>query len=403
MYRVVAASLFALASFSSAAADGPNESHDTGNSFAGFYFGSSIGGVFGDLDTSADDGTPEGGVAGAQAGYNWRANGFVLGIEGDYATATADDAIGTGFPERASIESTGAIRGRIGYDFGRTLVYGAAGLAAAEIEIDDDTSIGSETFWGWTVGGGVETKISSHLALRADYRYMDLGDENMTADGQTEKVDVTAHQIMVGFNYYLGDSKSPLALMSLSRPARVDWSGLYLGGVTGHAWSEGRHDNLTGGGDGDFDFDGWSAGLRAGYDRQHGSFVYGVVTDFALSEAEERGIGLDNRLDLERIGIDYLGTLRARAGLSIGSSLIYATAGAAYAGLDLYDDGDNSTKGMWGWTVGGGVETFISEQQTFSIEYLHADFGDETFNVDGDQRKVDLKSDILRAGVSHRF
>jgi outer membrane immunogenic protein len=327
----------------------------------------------------------------------------LLGVEGDYAMATANDGIGTGFPERASIESTGAIRGRLGYDFGRTMVYGAAGLAAAEVEIDDDTSIGTETFWGWTVGGGVETKISSHLALRADYRYMDLGDENMTASGQTEKVDVTAHQIMVGFNYYLGGSKSPLALMSLSRPARADWSGLYLGGVTGHSWSDGRHDEITGGADGDFDFDGWSAGLRAGYDRQHGSFVYGVVADFSLSEAEDRGLAIDNRLDLERIGIDYLGTLRARAGLSIGSSLVYATAGAAYAGLDLYDDGDNATEAMWGWTVGGGLETFVSEQQTFSIEYLYADFGDETFNVDGDERKADLTSHIIRAGVSHRF
>ena len=58
---------------------------------------------------------------------------------------------------------------------------------------------------------------------------------------------------------------------------------------------------------------------------------------------------------------------------------------------------------MWGWTVGGGFETFITEQQSFSIEYLHADLGDETFNVDGAKRNVDLTTNIVRAGVSQRF
>lgn len=400
---VVATCILSIASISTASADGPYEPPMPISNWAGFYYGTSIGGIWADVDTSADSGNPDGGVAGAQAGYNWQFDRLVFGIEGDLAVSTAGEGIGTGFPERVGIESTGALRARIGYDLGRTLIYAAAGLSAADVEIDDDTSIGSKTFWGWTVGTGIETKITSQLALRADYRYSDFGTETLTADLQSESVDVTAHQFMVGFNYYLGDGVSPLSLMSFSPPTSANWSGLYLGGVTGYVWADGNHDEIGGGSDGNFDLDGWTAGLRAGYDWQAGSFVYGVVTDLSLSDAEDKGNALDNAVDLERIGIDYLGTIRARAGWSFGQSLVYATGGAAYAGLDLYDDGDDSTKGMWGWTVGGGFETFITEQQSFSIEYLYADFGDETFTVDNDERKVDLTSNTIRAGVSQRF
>lgn len=402
MSRIFIASFVTLASISAASADGPYEPPVPVSNWAGLYYGTSIGGIWADVDTT-ENGSPSGGVAGAQVGYNWQFDRLVFGIEGDLAVATADQGFGPGFPERVGVDGTAAIRARLGYDFGRLLIYGAAGVAAADVEMDDDTSIGSDTFWGWTVGGGVETKITPNLALRADYRYSDFGKETLTADSRSEAVEVTAHQFMVGFNYYLGDGVSPLSLISFSRPATADWSGLYFGGVTGFAWAEGTHDEVGGGSDGDFDFDGWTAGVRAGHDWQNGNFVYGLVTDFSLSDMEDRGGALQARIDLERIGIDYLGTIRGRAGWSFGHSLVYATAGAAYAGLDLYRNGDSETKGVWGWTVGGGFETFITEQQSFSIEYLHADFGDETFNVDGDKRNVDLTTNIVRAGVSQRF
>jgi outer membrane immunogenic protein len=402
--RLLLAGFLTLASVSAASADGPYEPPPPVTPWAGFYFGTSMGGLWSDFSTDADSGSPTGGVAGGQIGYNWQVDRLVFGIEGDLATATADEATGDGLPERFGIDWTGAIRARLGYDLGGTLIYGAAGLAAAGIEIDEDTSIGSDTFWGWTVGAGVETKITPNLALRADYRYADFGSDTVVVDGTPVATDVTGHQFMVGFNYYLGAGVSPMSLVTFAPPAgATSWSGSYFGGLTGYVWGDGRHTEVGGGSDGNFDFDGWTAGLRAGYDWQAGGFVYGLVTDFSLADAEDRGEALDNRIDLERIGVDYLGTIRARAGFTLGSSLIYATGGAAYAGLDLYDDGDNSTKGMWGWTAGGGLETFIGANQSISLEYLYADFGSETFNVDGDARRADLTTSIVRVGISQRF
>lgn len=383
--------------------------HLAGPGWSGLYYGTSIGGIWVDASTpvvggnGGDDGRPAGGLAGGQMGYNWQAGRTVVGIEGDLALSSANDSVGPGRPERYDVTGTGALRARLGYDFGGLLIYGAAGLAAADVKIFDDTESDRGTFWGWTVGGGIESRVSSHLAVRADYRYSDFGSETLTVDASPVPLDIRAHQFMVGFNYYLGEGASPLSLLSVSRPAAADWSGFYFGGLTGYVWADGDHDLVGYDYDGGFKFNGWSGGVRAGADLQMGSFVYGVVADFSLSDLDDNGRALDERLDLERIGIDYLGTIRARAGVAVGSTLVYATGGVAYAGLDLYDDGDSETKAMWGWTVGGGVEAFISEHQTLSLEYLYADFGEKTFLIDTDQRKADLTSNIIRAGVSHRF
>lgn len=378
-------------------------------SWAGLYYGTSIGGVWGSAKTpeingqGGDNGNPAGGAAGGQAGFNVQSGNLVLGIEGDLALSSADESIGPGRPERYDIDATGALRAKLGYDLGGTLIYAAGGLAAANVEITDDSFSKSATFWGWTVGGGVETKITTKLSLRADYRYSDFAGKTLTVDDDAVPLDITSHQFMVGFNYYLGAGASPLSLLSFSAPATADWSGLYFGGVSGFVWADGTHDLLQNDFDGGFKFDGWTAGIRAGHDWQKGAFVYGLVTDFSLSDSGEKGQGLDDRLDLERIDLDYLGTIRARAGWAFGHTLVYATGGAAYAGLELYDDGFSEQKALWGWTAGGGVETFIAEHQSLSLEYLYADFGEKTFLVDSGERKTDLTSSILRAGVSHRF
>lgn len=406
MRQLVACCVVTIAGISSAAA---GEYPGSPGSWAGIYYGTSIGGVWGDATTpviggsGGDGGNPAGGVAGGQAGYNWQSGRVVVGVEGDLALSSAGDSIGPGRPERYDITETGALRARLGYDFGGLLVYGAAGLAGADVKVFDDSETDSDTFWGWTVGGGVETRISSHLAVRADYRYADFGSETLSVDGNAVPLDISAHQFMVGFNYYLGEDAGPLSLLSFSRPAAPDWSGFYFGGVTGFTWADGAQDLIENDYDGGFKFNGWSGGVRAGADLQMGSFVYGVVADFSVSDLDDSGRALDERLDLERVGIDYLGTIRARAGATLGSTLLYATGGVAYAGLELYDDGYSETKPMWGWTVGGGVEAFISEHQTLSLEYLYADFGETTFLVDSGHRKADLTSNIIRAGVSHRF
>lgn len=401
MKRQILTAIFAVGMTSVAYADGPAAD------WRGFYYGTHIGGFWGDADLSDFDDPSysesfDGGIAGGQVGYNWQSANLVFGIEGDYSVVTADEGLTRADLERVGVDWRATLRARLGYAFDRHLLYGTAGLAAGRIELDDDTDIGKETAIGWTIGGGLETKLTPKLSARVEYLYSDFGNENSYVSGDDVSADVTAHTLTVGFNYSLGDN--PMSVLTYEPSAAAPgWAGAHFGGYTAWAWADGDHDEIDGGSDGGFDFNGSVSGIQAGYDWQRGNFVYGIEADIGLSDAEDRGEALDSKLDLERVGMDWLSTLRARAGYDFGSYLVYATGGAAFAGIDLYDNGDNETKAMTGWTLGVGVEAKVTANNTIKIEYLHADFGDETFDVEGDERNVDLDADIIRIGGNHRF
>lgn len=401
MKRQILSAIFVVGMTSVAYADGPAAD------WRGFYYGSHIGGFWGDADvTDSFDGSfgssLDGGIAGGQVGYNWQSANLVFGIEGDYSVVTADESLDAGGLERIGMDWRATLRARLGYAFNRHLLYGTAGLAAGRIEFDADTDISEETAIGWTIGGGFETKLTPKLSARVEYLYSDFGDESSRVSTSDVNADVTAHTLTVGFNYSLGDN--PMSVLSYEPSAAAPgWAGAHFGGYTAWAWADGDHDEIGGGSDGGFDFSGNVSGIQAGYDWQRGNFVYGIEADIGLSDAEDHGSSLDDKLDLERIGMDWLSTLRARVGYDFGSYLVYATGGAAFAGIDLYDDGDNDTKTMSGWTLGAGVEAKVTANNTVKIEYLHADFGDDDFDVDGDTRNVDLDADIIRIGGNHRF
>jgi outer membrane immunogenic protein len=58
-----------------------------------------------------------------------------------------------------------------------------------------------------------------------------------------------------------------------------------------------------------------------------------------------------------------------------------------------------------GWTVGAGVEGVIAGNWTAKLEYLYADVGDTTCSAAscGTATNVDLRMNIVRAGLNYRF
>ncbi len=82
------------------------------------------------------------------------------------------------------------MRGRLGLAFGAALIYGTGGFAAARIE---DTVINnfntpvnlygnfSTSKSGWAAGGGFEYAFAEHWSLKAEYLYLDLGSDSVTA------------------------------------------------------------------------------------------------------------------------------------------------------------------------------------------------------------------------------
>jgi outer membrane immunogenic protein len=65
----------------------------------------------------------------------------------------------------------------------RWLVYATGGFAVAGVEAivntDTDGSLAAtQTRWGWTAGGGIETSLFQNWSLKLEYLYVGLEDKN---------------------------------------------------------------------------------------------------------------------------------------------------------------------------------------------------------------------------------
>lgn len=102
-------------------------------------------------------------------GWNHQIGDFVIGVEGDYAIG---DVTGSNEGIRTRFRHLSTIRGRLGYAFDTVLLYGTAGLALSDIQIEtEDDGKDNQLVAGYVVGGGVEWAMTDSLSLRAEYLY----------------------------------------------------------------------------------------------------------------------------------------------------------------------------------------------------------------------------------------
>jgi outer membrane immunogenic protein len=137
----------------------------------------------------------DGFVGGAQAGWNWQFDQFVLGVEADIqysdmngggliATAVAPFAVST-FNSTSDIDWLGTLRARAGFAFDRALIYATGGLAYGGVKDSFRWGFpalgqvywggGNNTEWGWTAGGGFEYAMTDNVIVGAEILYFDLG------------------------------------------------------------------------------------------------------------------------------------------------------------------------------------------------------------------------------------
>ncbi|MGL5165429.1 MAG: outer membrane protein [Afipia sp.] len=181
-----------------------------------------------------------GALAGGQIGYNWQTGWTVFGIEadaswtdikgsGNNAPNTFLNPPGVGCMQWAAngctskIEALGTITGRVGAAFDHALLYVKGGAAWA-IEKHTATAndfgpppnfdpiiVGAETSqtrWGWTAGAGIEYAFAANWSVKAEYNYIDLGNDRVTfnyASGQvppgSASVERILHVAKAGINY----------------------------------------------------------------------------------------------------------------------------------------------------------------------------------------------------------
>ena len=210
-------------------------------------------------------------------------------------------------------------------------------------------------------------------------------------------------------------------------PEVYDWTGPYIGLQGGYAWGENdvsatgtesteearNADAVLNGRDGEMDLDGFVGGLHLGYNWQSDALVLGLEGDIEFADingdTDVVNAAGDKVGEIEQ-EIDWLGSLRLRAGFAADRALFYATGGLAVGGVEIsVKDGDGdefagNSETNWGWTLGGGVEYAFTDDLSARIEYRYTDLGDiDADNGDGDEGKADTRFHAVRAGLSWHF
>ncbi len=212
--------------------------------WTGFYAGINGGGSFGASEnlvvtnnqdiSQADIGQfyRHAGFGGGQLGYNFGSFGsnFVFGLETDLQGSGIDSGftrtLNYGIPPYSAtfnasqvIDYFGTVRGRIGYAFGSALIYATGGFAYADVRtkvsIDPTAHFtnslsGEGIEAGYAAGGGVEYAFNPAWSVKAEYQYIDLGDQTVTGERSTGgtdsmRTDNNFHTVRIGLNYHFSD------------------------------------------------------------------------------------------------------------------------------------------------------------------------------------------------------
>ncbi|HEV7416731.1 outer membrane protein [Tianweitania sediminis] len=133
------------------------------------------------------------------AGYNWQTGSFVYGFEGDVGYSGVEGSDGGNKVEGGL---NGSIRARMGVAAtDRVLIYGTAGGAAERTEVSNAFGSDDKTLLGYTVGGGVDAKLTDQVFGRVEYRYTDYGSETFNTGGLAQNVDTRDHKVSVGVGF----------------------------------------------------------------------------------------------------------------------------------------------------------------------------------------------------------
>ncbi|MBL8564269.1 MAG: porin family protein [Hyphomicrobiaceae bacterium] len=202
-------------------------------------------------------------------------------------------------------------------------------------------------------------------------------------------------------------------------PAVYNWRGFYAGLNGGYAWGSGDATIVRGGvANGALDAidpDGWLGGAQIGYNAQFGAFVLGAEADLIGGDVSGGsggviGAGIPAASSSE---LNWLSTVRARAGLSADRVMFYVTAGVAWADMDFalaaadgtFAAGSNT---LVGYALGGGVEWALSPNWSVKAEYLYIDLENSRIaGFDGGGTPITADFDnafhTMRVGLNYRF
>jgi outer membrane immunogenic protein len=183
--------------------------------FSGFFVGAQTGWQ-GDRvnipnDTTGQSVSKDGWQYGAQAGYDFRLDRVVLGVEamisGSSGTGEAIDTAGNSYKLNAG--TTFGFSGRAGYLVSDpVLLYGRVGYTWASYNYVFNNSIESSYDQdGIVVGLGAEYQFSENISARLEWNYSDLGDDTFQRPPKPpsvflpQELNFERSSVLFGINY----------------------------------------------------------------------------------------------------------------------------------------------------------------------------------------------------------
>jgi len=399
-----AVSLAAISTVAKAADAIVEEVPVAGYNWSGFYIGVGVGAGanVAELGGALDGIGGEGVFGELTIGYDYMISPRGLfGMLADVHYSNVETSIG----ESASASDT------YGFDLGlragyllapSTLGYLVGGYAWQKGEIESpDGDLDSDRD-GYFVGVGLETAVAGNWTLKTEYRFTQFGDDNAFEDASIPDgvidTKVSSHTFRVGANYRFGMLNGGGAPFEV--PA-YSWTGFYVGGAVGAgAGIYAQSSDL----DGDFDGlggEGIFGELSAGYDHDFGSWVAGVLVDARYSAISTELNSASASLDAD-YGFDVL----ARAGLKLSeTTLAYALAGYSWQNFEMNVPaiGPGVSGVDWsssGFSVGGGLETAVTENVSFNLEYRYSQYEEEDFE---EGFSIEPSFHTVRIGTKYKF
>jgi outer membrane immunogenic protein len=217
---------------------------------------------------------------------------------------------------------------------------------------------------------------------------------------------------------------------SVAAPASgtYSWSGPYVGVEGGVGWGHSNQSDpglppsppppppppppiTTDLGSGSFGVGGGFIGGTVGYNWQNGPWVLGLEGDYSWADISGSsttcGFAPPHACGTT---LESFGTFRGRFGYAVGPGgtwLPYITGGLAAGEVHAWDALTPASGSAFrvGWTVGVGIETVLSQNWTFKLEYLYMDLGSGSLFdiVPGIPETVSFRANLFRIGVNYKF
>ncbi|WP_182085711.1 outer membrane protein [Aureimonas sp. ME7] len=170
--------------------------------WSGAYAGGFVGYNFANFDQSGGASfNGEGVVGGLYAGYNLQTERFVYGVEGDVGASDLSAGgfnVATGVPISADSTAFGSLRARVAIAYDPIMLFATGGLAVAHKELSLGGAEDGQTHVGYTVGAGVEAKVTNDVTSRVEYRYSDFSSKTYELGNVTVSSGFDEHSIRAG-------------------------------------------------------------------------------------------------------------------------------------------------------------------------------------------------------------